>query len=131
MSTAPCILLYSSVSTYVGLYGSSLFNFGSYVSLLTLFACFLGFSIPTSSFILLKMFFIINNNNNMNRYVCIKTYLYILPEISAHHLQLKCMGGHLPYSLSVSDEDFGSFATPRFSTYQHHLDGQRLSSLAI
>ena len=31
----------------------------------------------------------------MNRYVCIKAYmLYILPEISAHHLQLKCMGGH-------------------------------------
>ena len=22
------------------------------------------------------------------------TYLYILPEISAYHLQLKCMGGH-------------------------------------
>ena len=31
---------------------------------------------------------------DMNMYVCIKTYLYILPEISAHHLQLKCMGGH-------------------------------------
>ena len=31
---------------------------------------------------------------DMNRYVCIKTFLYILPEISAHHLQLKCMGGH-------------------------------------
>ena len=31
----------------------------------------------------------------MNRYVCIKTYLYILPEISAHHLQLKCIGGHV------------------------------------
>ena len=30
-----CILLYSSVSTYVGLYGSGLFNFGSYVSLPT------------------------------------------------------------------------------------------------
>ena len=30
----------------------------------------------------------------MNRYVCIKTYLHILPEISAHHLQLKCMGCH-------------------------------------
>ena len=24
----------------------------------------------------------------------ILTYLYILPEISAYHLQLKCMGGH-------------------------------------
>ena len=24
----------------------------------------------------------------------ILTYLYILPEISAFHLQLKCMGGH-------------------------------------
>ena len=31
---------------------------------------------------------------DMNRYVCIKTYLYILSEISAYHLQLKCMGGH-------------------------------------
>ena len=41
----------------------------------------------------------------------ILTYLYILPEISAYHLQLKCMGGHffpgpslhreyyIPYSL--------------------------------
>ena len=29
-----------------------------------------------------------------NRYVCIKTYLYILPEISSHHSQWKCMGGH-------------------------------------
>ena len=25
----------------------------------------------------------------------ILTYLYILAEISAYHLQLKCMGGHL------------------------------------
>ena len=31
---------------------------------------------------------------DMNRYVCIKIYMYIIPEISAHHLQLKCMGGH-------------------------------------
>ena len=31
--------------TYVGLYGSGLFNFGSHI---TLFACFLGFDIPTS-----------------------------------------------------------------------------------
>ena len=58
VSTALCILLYSGVSTYVGLYGSGLFNFGSYVSLPTLFACFLGFDIPTS-FILLKMFFLL------------------------------------------------------------------------
>ena len=34
--------------TNVGLYGSGLFNFWSH---LTLFACFLGFDIPTSSFI--------------------------------------------------------------------------------
>ena len=46
--TALCFLLYSGLSTYVGLYGSGLFNFGSY---LTLFACFLDFDIPTSSFI--------------------------------------------------------------------------------
>ena len=30
ISTALCTLLYSSVSTYTGLYGSGLFNFGSY-----------------------------------------------------------------------------------------------------
>ena len=30
----------------------------------------------------------------MNRYVRIKTYLYILPEISGHRLQLKCIVGH-------------------------------------
>ena len=40
VSTALCILLYNSVSTYVGLYGSGLFIFGSYVSLPTLFACY-------------------------------------------------------------------------------------------
>ena len=32
---------------------------------------------------------------DMIRYVCIKTYLYILPEISGHHLQLECIVGHL------------------------------------
>ena len=50
-------MLYSSVSTYVGLYGSGLFNFGSYVSLPTLFACFLGFDVPTSSFIFIENVF--------------------------------------------------------------------------
>ena len=54
-STALCILLYS-VSTYVGLYGSGLFNFGSH---LTLFACFLGFDIPTSSFIFIGNVFLL------------------------------------------------------------------------
>ena len=48
------------ISTYVGLYGSGLFNFGSH---LTLFACFLCFEFPTSPFILLEMFFIILVNN--------------------------------------------------------------------
>ena len=46
--TAVCILFYRGVGTYVGLYGSGFFNFGSYVSFPTLFACFLGFDIPTS-----------------------------------------------------------------------------------
>ena len=59
ISTALCILLYSSVSTYVGLYGSGLFNFRSYVNLPTLFACFLGFDFPTSSFIFIENVFII------------------------------------------------------------------------
>ena len=48
------ILLYSGVSTHVGLYGSGLFNFGYCVSL---FACFLA-SLYFLSF-LLKMFIII------------------------------------------------------------------------
>ena len=51
--------------TYVGLYGSSLFNFGSYVSLPTLFTCFLGFDIPTSSFIFIE---------NVFYYSCIREY---------------------------------------------------------
>ena len=55
VSTALYILLYSGVSTYAGLYESGLFNFGC---LPTLFACFLGFDIPTS-FILLKIFFLL------------------------------------------------------------------------
>ena len=58
-STALCILLYSGVSTYVGLYGSGLFNFRSYVSLPTLFACFLGFDVSTSSFVFIENVFII------------------------------------------------------------------------
>ena len=45
--------------TYVGLYGSGLFNFRSYINLPTLFACFLGFDIPTSSFIFIENVFII------------------------------------------------------------------------
>ena len=36
------------------------------------------FDIPTSSFIFIENVF----------------YYSLLPEISAHHLQLKCMGGH-------------------------------------
>ena len=35
---------------------------------------------------------------DMNRYVCIKTYMYILPEISADHLR---MGSH-PYIESTT-----------------------------
>ena len=56
---------------HVGLYGSGLFNFGSYVHLPTLFACFFGFNIPTSSFILMKMFFTI-----LSLYTVIKTKCY-------------------------------------------------------
>ena len=64
ISTALCILLYSGVSTYVGLYGSGLFNLGSYVSLPTLFACFLGFDVPTSSFIIIENVFYYSCCNN-------------------------------------------------------------------
>ena len=59
ISTALFILLYSGVSTYVGLYGSGLFNFRSYVNLPTLFACFLGFDVPTSFSIFIENVFII------------------------------------------------------------------------
>ena len=53
------ILLYSGVSTYVGLYGSGLFNFRSYINLPTLFACFLGFDVPKSSSSFIENVFII------------------------------------------------------------------------
>ena len=51
LSTALCILFYSGVSTYVRLYGSGLFNFGSNIDLLTLFAYFLDTDVPTYMFI--------------------------------------------------------------------------------
>ena len=38
-------------------------------------------------YLLMKIF-------DIKTYVCIKTYLYVLAEISAHHLQLKCTSGH-------------------------------------
>ena len=50
----------------------------------------------------------------MNRYVCIRTYMFILPEISAHRLQLKRMGGHVFFSVPPTNE--ASFATRRFFT---------------
>ena len=56
ISTALCILFYSNVSTYVGLYGS---DFGCYVSFPTLFTYFWGFDVPTSSFIFIENVFII------------------------------------------------------------------------
>ena len=58
---------WEAVSTYVRLYGSGLFNFGSYVSFPTLFTCFLGFDIPTSSFILIE---------NVFYYSCIYINIY-------------------------------------------------------
>ena len=59
---------------YIGLYGSGLFNFRSYVNLPTLFACFLGFDIPTSSFIFIENVFIIlvcNTNGCVYMYVSV------------------------------------------------------------
>ena len=41
------------------LYGSGLFNVGSYVNLQTLFAYFLGFDIPTSSIFIENVFIIL------------------------------------------------------------------------
>ena len=57
ISTALCILLYSGVSTCVGLYGSGLFNFGSYVSSPNLLRMLFCFDIPTSSFIFIENVF--------------------------------------------------------------------------
>ena len=38
------------------------------------------------------------------------TYLYILPEISAYHLQLKCMGGHFFSGPSLHREYYSDIA---------------------
>ena len=72
----------------------------------------------------------------MNRYECIKAYMYILPEIAAHHLQLKCMGGHffpffrtiptqrvLPYSLITNNSSYDKKLSFNFSqmSYIHKL----------
>ena len=62
---ALCILFYSGVSTYVGLYGSGLFNFGFYVSLPNLFGCYLGFDVPTS---FIFMVFFINYDEDFASY---------------------------------------------------------------
>ena len=59
ISTYTTIKQNTESCTYVGLYGSGLFNFGSYVSLLALFACFLGFDVPTSSFIFIENVFLL------------------------------------------------------------------------
>ena len=45
------------VNTHVVLYVSGLFNFGFYVSLPTLFACFLAFDVPASSFVFIENVF--------------------------------------------------------------------------
>ena len=55
-STYTAIKQNTKSCTYVGLYGG---DFGSYVSFPTLFACFLGFDVPTSSFIFIENFIIL------------------------------------------------------------------------
>ena len=77
---------YSDVSTYVGLYGSGLFNFVYYVSLPTLFAYFLGFDIPASSFMFIENVFyysfILQVHTYIYIYICIVyIYSWILPFI--------------------------------------------------
>ena len=59
ISTYTAIKQNTKSCTYVGLCGSGLFNFRSYVNLPTLFACFLGFDVPTSSFIFIENVFIL------------------------------------------------------------------------
>ena len=55
-SSMVMVVLWRVVKWACQSYGS---GFGSYVRFSTLFTCFLGFDVPTSSFILLKMFLII------------------------------------------------------------------------
>ena len=43
--------MFASVNTYVGLYGSGLLILGPTLALPALFACFLDFDVPVSSFI--------------------------------------------------------------------------------
>ena len=57
ISTYTAIKQNTKSCTYVGLYGSGLFNSGSYVSFPTLFACFLSFDVYTSSFIFIENVF--------------------------------------------------------------------------
>ena len=47
----------------------------------------------------------------------LKTYLYILPEISGHHLRLKCMGGHF-FSRAIPTV-LSDIHTYRKCLYQH------------
>ena len=97
ISTYITIKQYTKSYTYVGLYGSGLFNFGFYVSLPALFACFLSFDVPTSSFIFIEnvyfiilvsiVFFLLNGVNmfcTMQKYWC---KLYIMK--SYNHIFIK------------------------------------------
>ena len=59
ISTYTAIKLNTKSCTHVGLYGSGLFNFGSYVNFPTLFTCFLGFDVPTYSFIFIENVFLL------------------------------------------------------------------------
>ena len=50
-----------------------------------------GIVMYSSQYIVMHTFFILPSTIS---YMYILTYLYILAETSAYHLQLKCMGGH-------------------------------------
>ena len=73
-----------------------MFNFGSYVSLPTLFACFLGSDVPTSSFIFIEnvfyyscfhCFFFVNMFCTLQKYWCklyiMKSYNHIFIKMSS------------------------------------------------
>ena len=55
---------------------------------------------------------------DLNRYVCIKTYMYILPEISAHHLQLTYMGLHC-FSVPSLHSTLTTLIIPLITEYVH------------
>ena len=92
---------------YVGLYGSGLFNFWSYVNLLTLFAYLLGFDVPTSFSIFIENVFYyscnyihVYNSDNLKRNNSAQIMKLSLLLNVCYRKQTKCDNRSLMISLS-------------------------------